>query len=124
DARGGRPQAGGDAPADGPLAVSDQPGSRKHSGGAGAGSAKATEALLADKPLTLSGGRHKARFSLMLGGASGSAGSGGPRSMIGQPRSRIAEAERGPQDADRAVRHEEIPAEYEIVVKRIFKREP
>ncbi len=36
----------------------------------------------------------------------------------------IAEAAGGPQDADRAVRHEEIPAEYEAVVKCIFKREP
>jgi hypothetical protein len=123
-ARDGRRQPGGDAPADGPLALGNEPGSQKHAGGAGAGSAKATEPLLAPKPLTLSGGRHTARFSLMLGGASGSAGSGGPKSMIGQPRSRIAEAERGPQDADRAVRHEEIPAEYETVVKRIFKREP
>ncbi|HEY8517081.1 MAG TPA: hypothetical protein VIS07_16340 [Candidatus Binatia bacterium] len=124
DARGGRPQQGGDKPADGPLAVGEQAGTRKHAGGAGAGSGKATEALLADKPLTLSGGRHKARFSLMLGGASGSAGADGPKSMIGQPRSRIAEAERGPQEAERSVRHEEIPAEYETVVKRIFKRDP
>jgi len=115
---------GGDAPADGPLAAGTDAGTKKQAGGAGAGSAKATEALLAKQPLTLSGGRHKARFELTLGGASGAAATGGPKSMIGQPASRIADVDRGTQDADGAVRHEEIPAEYESVVKRIFKREP
>jgi len=121
---GARAVPGGDAPADGPLAVGDEEGTKKHSGGAGAGSAKATEALLAKKPLTLSGGRHSARFALTLGGTAGSAASGGPKSMVGKPASRIADVERGAQDADGAVRHEEIPAEYESVVKRIFERNP
>lgn len=121
---GGRAVPGGDDPADGPMALGNEDGKKSHAGGAGAGSGKATEELLAKKPLTLDGGRHKARFSLTLGGATGNAGSDGPKSIIAQPRSRIADPERGPQEADRAVRHEEIPAEYETVVKRIFKREP
>lgn len=121
---GGRPLPGGDKPADGPLALGNEDGNKSHSGGAGAGSGKATEELLAKKPLTLDGGRQTARFSLTLGGASGKAGSDGPKSIEAQPRSRIADAAQGPQEADRAVRHEEIPAEYEAVVKRIFKREP
>ena len=121
---GGRPVPGGDKPADGPLALGNEDGKKTQAGGAGAGSAKATEALLAKKPLTLDGGRQTARFSLTLGGSPGKAGSGGPKSMLEQPTSRIADAAAGPQEADRAVRHEEIPAEYEAVVKRIFKRDP
>ena len=121
---GGRAVPGGKDPADGPLALGDEKGEKSHSGGAGAGSGKATEALLAKNPLTLNGGRQTAHFSLTLGGATGNADSGGPKTMVAQPRSRIADVERGPQEADRAVRHEEIPAEYEAVVKRIFKREP
>lgn len=121
---GGRAAPGGDAPADGPLALGNEDGTKAHAGGAGAGSGKATEELLAKKALTLDGGRHKARFSLTLGGAAGKSGSDGPKSMEAHPQSRIAEAAVGPQEADRAVRHEEIPAEYESVVKRIFKRDP
>jgi hypothetical protein len=121
---GGRPVRGGNEPADGPLALGDEEGKKSHSGGAGAGSGKATEALLAKSPLTLNGGRQTAHFSLTLGGASGKADSDGPRSIVAQPRSRIADVERGAQEADRAVRHEEIPAEYETAVKRVFKREP
>ena len=121
---GGRPIPGGDKPADGALAVGNEDGRKSQAGGAGAGANKATEALLAQKPLTLDGGRKTARFALTLGGIPGKAGSDGPKSMEAQPTSRIADAAGGPQDADRAVRHEEIPAEYEAVVKRIFKREP
>lgn len=121
---GGRAAPGGDAPADGPLALGNEDGKKSHAGGAGAGSGKATEQLLAKKALTLDGGHHKARFSLTLGGIPGKAGSDGPKSMEAQPSSRIADAGVGPQEADRAVRHEEIPAEYEAVVKKIFKREP
>jgi len=121
---GGRAAPGGDAPADGPMALGNEDGLKQHAGGAGAGSGKATGDLLAKKPLTLDGGRHKARFSLTLGGIPGKAGSDGPKSMEAQPSSRIADAGTGPQEAARAVRHEEIPAEYEAVVKRIFKREP
>jgi hypothetical protein len=120
---GGRPIPGGDKPADGPLAIGNEDGKKTQAGGAGAGSNKATEALLAKKPLTLDGGRQTARFSLTLGGVPGK-GSDGPKSMEAQPTSRIADAASGPQEADRAVRHEEIPADYEAVVKRIFKREP
>lgn len=122
-AEGGRVAKGGDAPADGPLALGTEDGKKSHSGGAGAGSGKATEALLAKQPLTLSGGRHAARFALMLGGASGSAGSEGPKAMIAKPRGRIADGQRSEQAAERPVRHEEIPAEYEAAVKRIFKRD-
>lgn len=121
---GGRAVPGGDDPADGPLALGNEDGNKKHAGGAGAGSGKATEELLAKKPLTLSGGRQSARFSLTLGGATDKPGTDGPKSIVTQPGSRIAEGQRGAQEADRAVRHEEIPAEYEAVVKRIFKREP
>lgn len=121
---GGRAAPGGDAPADGPMALGNEDGTKQHAGGAGAGSGKATGDLLAKKPLTLDGGRHKARFSLTLGGIPGKAGSDGPKSMEAQPSSRIADASAGPQEAARAVRHEEIPAEYEAVVKRIFKRDP
>lgn len=121
---GGRPMPGGDKPADGALAVGNEAGRKSQAGGAGAGANKATEALLAAKPLTLDGGRQTARFALTLGGTPGKAGSDGPKSMEAQPTSRIADAAGGPQEADRAVRHEEIPAEYEAVVKRIFKREP
>lgn len=121
---GGRPVPGGSKPADGPLALGNEDGKKSQAGGAGAGTGKATEELLAKKPLTLDGGRQTARFSLTLGGSPGKAGSDGPKSMEAQPTSRIADAAGGPQDADRAVRHEEIPAEYEAVVKRIFKREP
>jgi hypothetical protein len=120
---GGRPIPGGDKPADGPLALGNEDGKKTQAGGAGAGSGKATEALLAKKPLTLDGGHQTARFSLTLGGTPGK-GSDGPKSMEAQPTSRIADAAAGPQEADRAVRHEEIPADYEAVVKRIFKREP
>lgn len=121
---GGRPIPGGNKPADGPLALGNEDGRKSQAGGAGAGTGKATAELLAKKPLTLDGGRQTARFSLTLGGSPGKAGSDGPKSMEAQPTSRIAEAAGGPQEADRAVRHEEIPAEYEAVVKRIFKREP
>ncbi|MBY0276941.1 hypothetical protein K2Z84_16505 [Candidatus Binatia bacterium] len=121
---GGRPMPGGDKPADGPLAIGNEDGRKSQAGGAGAGANKATTELLAKKPLTLDGGRQTARFSLTLGGSPGKAGSDGPKSMEAQPTSRIADAAGGPQEADRAVRHEEIPAEYEAVVKRIFKREP
>lgn len=121
---GGRAAPGGDAPADGPLALGNEDGKKSHAGGAGAGTGKATEALLAKKALTLDGGHHKARFSLTLGGIPSKAGSDGPKSLEAQPSSRIADAGVGPQEADRAVRHEEIPAEYEAVVKKIFKRDP
>ncbi|MBM4245175.1 MAG: hypothetical protein FJ148_15400 [Deltaproteobacteria bacterium] len=121
---GGRPAPGGDKPADGPLALGNEDGKMTQAGGAGAGSGKATEALLAKKPLALDGGRQTARFALAIGGSPGKAGSDGPKSMQAHPTSRIADAATGPQEADRAVRHEEIPAEYEAVVKRIFKRDP
>jgi hypothetical protein len=121
---GGRAVPGGKDPADGPLALGNEDGKKSHSGGAGAGSGKATEALLAKNALTLNGGHQTARFSLTLGGATGKADPDGPKAIVTQPRSRIADVERGPQESDRAVRHEEIPAEYEAAVKRIFKREP
>lgn len=120
---GGRAAPGGDAPAEGPLALGNEDGTKQHAGGAGAGSGKATGKLLADKPLTLDGGRHSARFALTLGGATGKSGDG-PKAIEAMPKSRIAQGAQGPQEAARSVRHEEIPAEYEAVVKRIFKRDP
>jgi hypothetical protein len=42
--------------------------------------------------------------------------------MVAVPHSRIAAEERGAQAADRQVRREEVPPEYEGIVKRVFER--
>jgi hypothetical protein len=96
-------------------------------GGPGAGSGAATGSLLAAQPVTLMGaGQHQsARFGLTLGAASGSGRDpSGERRAEVDPRGEIAEAARGAQGADRPVRHEEIPPEYESAIKRLFAREP
>lgn len=91
-------------------------------GGAGAGAGKATGPLLADAPLTLSGDRKSASFALTLGAAAGKGGDDGDADMVVAPRSRIAAGQRGEQAADRQVRREEVPPEYEGIVKRVFER--
>jgi len=90
-------------------------------GGSGPGDAKATAPLLAKAPLDLSKGRGRARFSLTLGGASGSEGGEGGTAMA-EPQSYIASGERGAQAEDRRIRHESVPPEYEGVIKRVFER--
>ena len=96
-------------------------------GGPGAGAGAATGNLLAAQPVTLMGaGQHQsARFGLTLGAASGSGRDpSGERRAEVDPRGEIAEAARGALGADRPVRHEEIPPEYESAIKRLFAREP
>jgi hypothetical protein len=108
---------------DGPTAVADGRGEGAGgAGGAGAGSGKATGPLLADQPLTLTGGRQSAQFTLTLGAAPGKGGDDGEADMVSAPTGRIATGERGAQAADRNVRREEIPPEYEGIVKRVFER--
>jgi hypothetical protein len=108
---------------DGPKAVADGAAAgASGAGGAGAGSGKATGPLLADAPLTLSGDRQSASFALTLGAAAGKAGDDGEAELVAAPRSRIAEGQRGEQAADRQVRREEVPPEYEGIVKRVFER--
>lgn len=104
-----------------PSAIADGSGGAGSSGGAGAGSAKATGPLLADAPLTLSGGREQARFTLTLGAAAGKGGEGDAE-MVSAPRGRIAAGERGEQAADSNIRREDVPPEYEGIVKRVFER--
>jgi len=107
---------------DGPKAVADgRSEGSGGAGGAGAGAGKASGPLLADKPLTLTGGRQAAQFTLTLGAASGFEGEG-EGDMVAVPHSRIAAGERGAQAADRQVRREEVPPEYEGIVKRVFER--
>jgi hypothetical protein len=122
DARGNAVQkkkGGGE----GPKAIADGASAGgAGAGGAGAGSGKATGPLLADAPLTLSGDRKSASFALTLGAAPGKGGDDGDADMIAAPRARIAEGERGEQAADRQVRREEVPPEYEGIVKRVFER--
>lgn len=109
-------------PGDGPKAVSDARSEASGgAGGAGAGSGKATGPLLAEAPLTLSGGRQAAQFTLTLGAAPGLGGEG-EAEMLTTPHGHIAAGERGAQAADRHVRREEVPPEYEGIVKRVFER--
>ena len=42
--------------------------------------------------------------------------------MLTLPQGHIASGERGAQAADRNVRREEVPPEYEGIVKRVFER--
>ena len=95
-------------------------------GGPGAGAGAATGSLLAAQPVLMGAGQHQsARFGLTLGAASGSGRDpSGERRAEVDPRGEIAEAARGAQGADRPVRHEEIPPEYESAIKRLFAREP
>jgi hypothetical protein len=122
DARGNAVQkkkGGGE----GPKAIADGTAAgAAGAGGAGAGSGKATGPLLADAPLTLSGDRQSARFTLTLGAAAGKGGDDGEAELIAAPRARIAAGDRGEQAADRQVRREEVPPEYEGIVKRVFER--
>jgi hypothetical protein len=109
---------------DGPKAVADgKSESSAGAGGAGAGAGKATGPLFADAPLTLSGGRKAAQFTLTLGAAPGAGREGEEETeMLTLPQGHIAAGERGTQVADRNVRREEIPPEYEGIVKRVFER--
>lgn len=119
DSGRGRPAGGKAGEA---SAIADAAGTgAASSGGAGAGSAKATAPLLADAPLTLSGGREQARFTLTLGAAAGKGGEG-EAEMVSAPRGQIAAGARGDQAADRKIRREEVPPEYEGIVKRVFER--
>ena len=128
DARGGgagKAQASGRGNPDAAKVAADLAGNPNGSaGGAGAGAGKATAALLAQKPLTLAGDRQTARFSLTIGAGTRDGKPSEDEGVPTQPKSRIADVTRGTQAADRSVRHEEIPPEYESVVKRIFAREP
>ena len=90
-------------------------------GGSGPGDQPGTGPLLAKSPLDLSGGRRVARFSLALGAMSDAEGGEGG-TLESDVYSHIAEGERGEQEADRGVRHESIPPEYETVIKRVFER--
>lgn len=107
---------------DSPVMVSEDatetvPGS----GGSGPGDMPGTGPLLAQSPLDLSGGRRVARFSLALGAlAETEGGEGG--TLESDVYSYIAEGDRGEQEADRGVRHQSIPPEYETVIKRVFER--
>jgi hypothetical protein len=94
-------------------------------GGPRAGSGKGQGPLYAPRALTLDGGRTTARFALTLGATLGGRGDDGGPQVDAEPRSRIASGEQaGEQAAERRVRHEEIPPDYEGVIKRIFERTP
>jgi len=123
---GNKAMAGGRGKPDGPTVASKADGEANGgTGGAGAGAGKASAALLAAKPLTLAGGaRQTARFALTIGAGTREVGPGDQDGVPTQARSHIADVARGAQAADRSVRHEEIPPEYEAIVKRIFAREP
>jgi hypothetical protein len=125
-AQGARPAAGGKGKPEGQMLAADgQSKQTNGSGGAGAGAGKGTGPLLAPKPLTLDGsGRPVAHFALALGATNGPVGEGKTGEVDAEPRSHIAEGARGAQAADHIVRREEIPADYESIVKRVFQREP
>ena len=79
--------------------------------------------LLAARSLT-ENAHQRARFALTIGTGRRDAKPGSDSGEQDDPRASIADVARGEQAAERRVRHEEIPAEYERVVKRIFAREP
>jgi hypothetical protein len=125
DGGAGKAKSGGRGRSEDPKVAADFSGEPSGAGGgAGAGAGKANAALLAQKRLTLAGDRQSARFALTIGAGTRDGAPSEGEGVPTQPRSRIADVERGAQVADRSVRHEEIPPEYESVVKRIFAREP
>ncbi len=119
----GRPDASGRGKPDAPVADGDATGAGSPGGGGSAAGQGKGGALLAARSLT-ENAHQRARFALTIGTGRRDAKPGSDSGEQDDPRASIADVARGEQAAERRVRHEEIPAEYERVVKRIFAREP
>jgi hypothetical protein len=123
DAKGrGQPPRAGDGNQQAPVGDGDAKGARAPGGGGAAAGAGKGGAVLAAHPL-VENPHQAARFSLTLGAGRRDAAPG-QDGRPDDPHATIADVARGEQAAERHVRHEQIPAEYERVVKRVFAREP
>ncbi|MFM7736650.1 MAG: hypothetical protein ACKPBU_11810, partial [Alphaproteobacteria bacterium] len=124
DARGqgGQPPRSSDGRQDAPVGDGDATGAKAPGGGGSAAGSGKGGAMLASHPL-VENAHQSARFALTLGAGRRDAAPGHDGTPD-DPHATIAEVARGEQAAERHVRHEQIPAEYERVVKRVFAREP
>lgn len=118
----GRPPTGADGKQDAPVGDGDAKGAKAPGGGGSAAGTGKGGAMLASRPLA-ENPHQAARFSLTLGAGRRDAAPGHDGTPD-DPHAIIADVARGEQSAERHVRHEQIPAEYERVVKRVFAREP
>ncbi|MFM8411391.1 MAG: hypothetical protein ACKOCT_14070, partial [Alphaproteobacteria bacterium] len=120
--QGGQPPRSSDGRQDAPVGDGDATGAKAPGGGGSAAGSGKGGAMLASHPL-VENAHQSARFALTLGAGRRDAAPGHDGTPD-DPHATIAEVARGEQAAERHVRHEQIPAEYERVVKRVFAREP
>jgi len=118
----GQPPRAGDGNQQAPVGDGGAKGARSPGGGGSAAGTGKGGAMLAAHPL-VENPHQAARFSLTLGAGRRDAAPG-QDGRPDDPHATIADVARGEQAAERHVRHEQIPAEYERVVKRVFAREP
>ena len=118
----GQPPRGADGRQEAPVGDGDATGAKAPGGGGSAAGKGKGGAMLATHPL-VENPRQSARFALTIGAGRRDAAPGHDGTPD-DPHATIADVARGAQSDERHVRHEQIPAEYERVVKRVFAREP